>query len=607
MLKTPNGVDSPIKNSYNDALGLNDYAEALSNMILNTPNTPITIGIGGDWGSGKTSLMNMIEHKIRSVHKNIRTLWFNAWQFSQFNMGDELSISLLSRFIREIENLGTETQEESKAKKALRLMVAGTVEMAGAGDAAKNIIESSDKIAELKKQLVDLVQEKRHTSQFDRIVVFIDDLDRLIPKKAVELLETLKVFLDIEGCVYVLACDRQLVAAGIKQKFGVDETKTAPSFFDKIIQVPFSMPVSEYNTDEFCQELLDRIGVTYELTDIGHYVKLINNSVGFNPRTVTRLFYNLLLFNKIVEKMSINDPASQPNDRVRMLFAKLCLQESFNPMYKYLLQADINAELFTKKLSIPEVLKEASEFAVLRAEFREELERGDFLFLSKLAHFMAVLFVAISKSDLANEIPIQEKIATFRTILSFSNETGMADGQDESEQQADYDAYTERALNRELIKGVISEIESRYQMELKQLAPIMSKFKKWQPRYGDDDLSISAWAKVTSSNNKSGILLSLYLDAGSHGSTENGEKYIGYGFEGASGYFNQKWFKDNFKKTFPEAFYDQEDEGSLHLHAEELSPDISREQLDSTFIKTTFEVLDKLLPRLVQLHKEGKC
>lgn len=52
------------------------------------------------------------------------------------------------------------------------------------------------------------------------MVIFVDDLDRLQPAKAVELLEVLKVFLDCEKCVYVLAVDYEVVTQGIKQKFG---------------------------------------------------------------------------------------------------------------------------------------------------------------------------------------------------------------------------------------------------------------------------------------------------------------------------------------------------------------------------------------------------
>lgn len=56
----------------------------------------MTIAIQGDWGSGKTSFMNMIRCQIES---KVVTSWFNTWQYSQFNMGDTLSLSLIKRLI----------------------------------------------------------------------------------------------------------------------------------------------------------------------------------------------------------------------------------------------------------------------------------------------------------------------------------------------------------------------------------------------------------------------------------------------------------------------------------------------------------------------------
>ncbi|MDM8560672.1 P-loop NTPase fold protein [Candidatus Parabeggiatoa sp. HSG14] len=618
-------LDDPITDVNNDTLGFSDYADALSTFILSV-NTPMTIGIQGDWGSGKTSLMNLIEKKIESnaQGKNISTMWFSAWQFSQFNMEDKLSITLLSRFINIVENLETKQSQEklslvkkiwrfivgkskerwSKTRRAVLLLAAGFLETSGARLVAKEIVESSENIADLQQHLKALVSEKCEEENLDRIVVFIDDIDRLIPQKAVELLETLKLFLGIEGCVYVLACDRQVIAEGVRRKFHVDETKS-DNFFDKIIQVPFSMPVSQYSKDEFCQTMLDHIGIDYEATDIGFYINLITYSVGFNPRTVKRLFYNLLLFNKVLEKISIKDESSQPNDRVRMLFARLCLQESFSPMYKYLLHAEMNGELFTKKLSVSAKLKKFLESTVLRADFQKELEKNEALFPGKLTHFMEVLFATIlspKNPEDVDETFIQNRIATFKAIMSFSTEAAAKEKQ-VSDEPIDYDVSTERVLNRELIKSVISEIEKRYQKQLQQLAPIMSPFKKWQPRYGDLELAISAWSKITFTDGKGSSEFNLFFDYGSRECSEKGERNIWHYFTMNGVFSSQQWFENNLKGVFPKAVFE---EGEVHLYTETIPPETPRKELESTFRKTAFEVLDKLLPRLVQLHKEGK-
>ena len=100
----------------------------------------MTISIQGDWGSGKSSMMYLIEQKIKAYcqaqSKKLHTLWFNTWQFSQFNLDKQLSISLLSRFINNLEKLKPDQSadesvkkppEDSKLKKTVRKLAFWTV------------------------------------------------------------------------------------------------------------------------------------------------------------------------------------------------------------------------------------------------------------------------------------------------------------------------------------------------------------------------------------------------------------------------------------------------------------------------------------------------
>ena len=53
----------------------------------------------------------------------------------------------------------------------------------------------------------------------NRLVVFIDDLDRCMPEKAIEVLEAIKLFLDVQGCIFVLGLDQEVIARGIELKY----------------------------------------------------------------------------------------------------------------------------------------------------------------------------------------------------------------------------------------------------------------------------------------------------------------------------------------------------------------------------------------------------
>jgi len=411
--------DAPIQIHDDDALGLSDYAKALSAFILSA-DTPITIGIHGDWGSGKSSLMYLIEQKIKTD-----CLWFNAWQFSQFNTGEQLSIPLLSHFIDEMERLGGTQASLEAAKKALRGVMADT----------ENRI--SKNIRDLNKEISKLVAETLKNATTDRIIVFIDDIDRLVPEKALDLLETMKLFLDIKGCVFVLACDKQVVAQGLKQKHKFNPSeKDIKGFFEKLIQVQFKMPTTQYNAQGFIMAMLnEHLGVTYtseqdKSDDAALYLKLIIYSAGFNPRTVKRLFNKLLLLKLVLEAKDVlkSDQVSDVNEKMRILFATLCLQHSFPTMYNNLLSYlhDVGE---AENVTGEKVTETNQFFRELRKSetFRQE-EEGEFAEKNvgnayQLANFMGAFFDAIQlKSDTsenAEDLLNANEIVTLHDIMLF--------------------------------------------------------------------------------------------------------------------------------------------------------------------------------------------
>ena len=126
----------------------------------------------------------------------------------------------------------------------------------------------------------------------NRVVIFVDDLDRLFPGKAVELLEILKLFLDCRHCVFILAVDYEVVQAGIKKKNLISDIslEKGRNFFDKIIQLPFRMPINNhYNIQQYVETMMKKVGISIENNKVCIYSELISYSTGCNPRSMKRL------------------------------------------------------------------------------------------------------------------------------------------------------------------------------------------------------------------------------------------------------------------------------------------------------------------------------
>ena len=279
-----------------DRLNFAPYAKTLAEIIadLNT-DTPLTIGVFGGWGRGKTSLMRMVKKRLddnASDEINLHTVWFNAWLYSR-----ERAIwrSLIARVVQSVRRFALADEQQT----ALDQLEERLYQPASAGDerlllppgcvpglqtmgaftpASLDLLRRQaqrsgeqaqvDKLDELlrdakvsravtwREQLVALDDFRRRFEELSenvldhgRLVVFIDDLDRCLPDKAVEVLEAVKLFLDVPGFVFVLGVDRSVIEEGIRVRYQDYETELdGARYLEKIIQIPFKLPPIDAGT-----------------------------------------------------------------------------------------------------------------------------------------------------------------------------------------------------------------------------------------------------------------------------------------------------------------------------------------------------------------------
>ena len=447
--------DSAIEAIGSDLFEIRQYVDGLA-MFIRKCVTPMTVSIQGDWGSGKTSIMNMIKEELGD---SVIPVWFNTWQYSQFNMGEDLPLSLLGRLIKELkqsdpssERIKTTMKAAFKAvKKAGQIaasQVVGSDGMQVLNAFAEDFVNGNDDVTNaidsLKKDFQEFVNEAIEKQGKDRVIIFIDDLDRLEPIKAVELLEVLKVFLDCEHCVFVLAIDYSVISIGVKQKYGeligADKGK---SFFDKIIQVPFKMPVAHYQLRNYVREMFRQVEI--DLKDDAEadiYVDLIQHSVGCNPRTMKRLFNAYLLLLCIGNNVNITAKIEDPSDGVwyrKMMFAILCCQHAYEDLYTFLVRnrEDILEGGNIWSLRNPETYRNSDSTETDMAEEEEEDEPvedspGEVLSLlwekfknasddliARMAEFMELFLRVIDEND-DEKLDEEKERAALKELLSLS-------------------------------------------------------------------------------------------------------------------------------------------------------------------------------------------
>lgn len=342
-------TDKPILNLKDDLLDIENYSIALSKFI-NKSDTPITIGLQGEWGTGKTSLMSLLLENF--IEGDIACSWVNTWEYSLFKDAHETTPGVLKGMLEKLKDSCKERgiwtlkdESNEKFKKASRFLggIANQVISNQTGINIKDAASSNTsldatqtEIAEIKKLISGLIQELINDTKnpVKKVVFFIDDLDRIPPNEAVEVLESLKNIFDIPNCIFILAIDYDVVVKGLESKFGPktkENEREFRSFFDKIIQVPFSMPTGTYNIENFLVEKLKGLGITIPEDSRDLYSKTVKLTIGFNPRSLKRYLNSYSLINHLKD---VTDDAEDSDDF--MLFALLGIQISYPQIFRLL-------------------------------------------------------------------------------------------------------------------------------------------------------------------------------------------------------------------------------------------------------------------------------
>jgi hypothetical protein len=296
----------------NDGLGFETYARILAAAASDTRG-PFTIGIFGEWGTGKTSLMRLIERQL-SGNPNIVTVWFNAWRYEK---EEHPVIPLVGTIVQALEkHKGLSQRFGASGRQLIRSLRAiaygfsakSTVKVPGfaeveASFVAKDMIDRNERLTPdplLDRSLYfgafnSLEDVKLRDSV--RIVVLIDDLDRCFPDQAIRLLESIKLVLAQPGFIFVLGVARQVIEGYLQhrysEEYGIKDFK-GQLYLDKIVQLPFHIPPSTGRMGEFCQYLLT--GQPPALVDeLASMLPAVAEALGSNPRALIRFVNNILI------------------------------------------------------------------------------------------------------------------------------------------------------------------------------------------------------------------------------------------------------------------------------------------------------------------------
>lgn len=443
--------DVPLSESLSD-FGVEGYVKGLERFIDHAA-TPLTIALQGEWGSGKTSLMNRLYNDLCADDKYFIGININTWEYSMLASPEETVIKIIGKLVHALSE--NDAQASSKVGHYMRGVlnfayrfgreaVKGVVP--GAGLIVEGIgvptelpdsksDEKSVTLSELKTALTEAVHKTIKELNKKGVIVFVDDLDRLNPPLAVQILELLKNIFTLENCIFVLAIDYDVVVKGLEPKFGKlsdSNEREFRSFFDKIIQVPFSLPVNNYRPMDFLLRSLVDVGYISALNSNDPNVRrtfssIVEASVGKNPRSIKRLINTLSLLDCIAKCGSDAQNEEMTMDDKQLNFIAVAIQICYPKIYRMLSQkpgfTNWDADFATKmgvKYHPMDENKGSQWEEILDAACQSDA------YLSKhqddITHLFNLIIEILAKTNQASE---ENLAATLKRILDKSSVTGV--------------------------------------------------------------------------------------------------------------------------------------------------------------------------------------
>lgn len=285
------------KESSIDFLNFNETAESIKDLITERDLMPISVGIFGNWGAGKSTILELTKKSLEKDNKEYIQIHFDAWMFEGF---DDAKAALLetiaSELIKEAEKAkddedlikkAAEFSERVDKIRLLGMLAEGGAALSGfptfglsqkligwfgnddedpetqteeddfcigdikgATDKVKKVVKSGKGVLKPKKKLSPPTEIKKFRSAYSSLlesfnrplIVYVDNLDRCSPINAISTLEAIRLFLFLPNTAFVIAADEDMIRLAVPHFHKGASQRHQTDYLDKLIQIPVHVP-----------------------------------------------------------------------------------------------------------------------------------------------------------------------------------------------------------------------------------------------------------------------------------------------------------------------------------------------------------------------------
>ena len=362
-------TDLPLKNPKDDKLGrsifANEIAYSLANSFKNN-NESIVLGINGDWGSGKSTLVNFITNQIEVISKKqskeVIILNFNPWMFSgQKELQNIFLKELLFKLNKNKEKLKNASKKIADFLEHLNWL---KYVHSGAGEAVNDLkvlldgLNKSKDLETLKSDIDKLLIESEV-----KLYITIDDIDRLTPQEITDIFQMVKLNGNFANTIFILAYDQTVVENALKDQFGENGKK----YIEKIVQVDYTLPSLTKN--QISHLFIEAFQDLFDNPDISNFIK--ENDAQLENEDFINFFNSLRDVYRFNNSIKLRLPSLYEDLNLTDFLQLECLRIFDSKAYNFIL--DQKAHLIHDKENKPTQIIDESSFQELTKKILKNL------------------------------------------------------------------------------------------------------------------------------------------------------------------------------------------------------------------------------------------
>lgn len=291
-----------------DLLDHEKIAQTVLEIVGDNHLRPLTIGIYGDWGVGKSSVLSLLQKEISIQNADgmlkAHTILFNGWLFQGY---EDAKTALMETVVIELAKLQPKHKKLQKLAKSLirrvnwlkvakvsaNAMLTGVTgvpvgtllsgasglvkqakrligdkESEESGDAPFFVDSDESFLKDVDEETVtgqirsfrDEFKTLIKTSRVDQVIILVDDLDRCLPKSVIEILEAIRLFLFVEGTTFIISADERMIEYAVREHFPnlpATYSEYTKNYLEKLIQIPIRIPfLNQLQTGNYIKLLM---------------------------------------------------------------------------------------------------------------------------------------------------------------------------------------------------------------------------------------------------------------------------------------------------------------------------------------------------------------